>query len=93
MDVARADLGLERGIRLTVPCFATADRVLDAHPSWVCTVPSGVAETLFLGNAQPAPTPLVRPPIRYDAFWHERPRSDPVHRALRDLRVEVAAAV
>lgn len=87
---ALSESGFERRVGLVVPTFLTA-LVTVAQTDLFFTVPAVLAapllEPLGLRAVRP-PVPL--PEIATAALWHERLSSDPAHRLLRGIVIDVA---
>lgn len=96
VDVALADLGLERNVVAVVPSFPAAIAIARAS-DLVALVPASfqLAAPEYLGNATfPATTyafelPVTTEPITISQMWHPRLEFDPVHRWLRQLVITV----
>ncbi len=91
VDLALAELGLQRRVALMTPHFLAAPFVV-AQTDLVLTLPERVA----LAFAAVVPLVVVPPPLPLPGFsivllWHERTHDDPAHRWLRQQIAELAA--
>jgi DNA-binding transcriptional LysR family regulator len=91
VDVAFADLGLQRHIACRVRSFLAAPLIVSRSDA-VLTAPERLLQMFAPTHGLrvlPAPLPLHR--FSYAAVWHERFDMDPSHVWLRALLEEVAA--
>ncbi len=92
MDLALAQAGLKRDIRVMVPHYLVAPYVV-AATDLVATVPARAAARMIRG----LPVVSYKPPLEVAGFklemaWDERHHHDPAHRWLRDQLTELGKA-
>jgi DNA-binding transcriptional LysR family regulator len=94
IDVALADLGLKRAIRVVVPGYPDAMRIA-RQSDLVALVPrsclgnsltTDAAAALGLAAFEP---PVATPAFKISAIWHPRVDADPAHRWLRNTVMSV----
>ena len=90
MDLALAQVGLERDIRVMVPHYLVVPYVV-AETDLVATVPARAAARMARG----LPISTFKPPLEVASFklemaWDERQHHDPSHKWLRDQLIELA---
>lgn len=85
IDQHLARAGLARRVRLNVPFYSTAQRLL-ATNDLLLTIPEHVA-TVFAHQAPIVWTalPIDMPAYRYWMLWHARSQHDPAHQWFRNL--------
>ena len=93
MDLALAQAGLKRDIRVMVPHYMVVPYVV-AETDLVATLPSRAAIRLTRG----LPIQTFRPPLEVASFrlemaWDERHHHDPAHKWLRELLTELGKSL
>lgn len=89
IEQALARQGLRRDIRLTVPFFSTALRLVSDHDV-LLTIPEHIA--IQLGGGAPVvwqALPFEVPVYRYWLLWHARNHHDPAHQWFRQQVFDV----
>jgi DNA-binding transcriptional LysR family regulator len=93
MDLALAQAGLKRDIRVMVPHYVVVPYVV-GETDLIATVPARAAARLVRGLAIAS----FRPPLEVASFklemaWDERRHHDPAHKWLRDQLIEIGKSL
>jgi len=89
IDTLLAQQGLRRHQSVLVPDFSSVPHIVTGS-DLIATIPEKFAQLYAHLNLKFLDVPIVMPPFRLAALWHERRESDPAHRWLREKLTEFA---
>ncbi len=82
VDEALEKIGLKRRVRISVPQFTLAPRIL-SQTDLILTLPERIAAAA-IGEFRSFPPPVDLPGFPFFALWNERTNGDAAHRWVRD---------